>query len=313
MNWGLENRLSGIFQRDGKTLMLAVDHGYFQGPLTGLENPRKTIEPLISYADVISPTRGLLTNCVDPKIDKAVILRISGGNSMAASERLPDETILTSIEEAVKLNCAGVSVSVYIGSEYQKQTLENLAKTVREAEKYDMVVLGIVALGNELKEKQEDVQYLKTASRQLAEYGANIVKTYSCKNNFSEVVQGCFVPIVVAGGKKVPEKEVFETVYRVMQEGAKGVDMGRNIFQARNPVRMIQSIAQILHNGCNVEKALSYYSFVNEGQDIGTLKEIDLYDDKDKKIKPQKIESDDKGKRESQQKIGHDFPYWVGG
>lgn len=276
MSWGLENRLARIFKEDGRTLMLAVDHGYFQGPLQGLENPREAVRLLLPYADVISPTRGLLTNCIDSKVDKPVILRISGGNSMATRERLSDEAIITSVEEAARLNAVGVSVSVFIGSEHQKQTLRNLGKTVREAEKYGLAVLGIVALGNELADKKEDVQYLKTATRQLAEYGAHIVKTYSCKNNFSEVVNGCFVPIVVAGGTKVPEKEVFETVYKVMREGAKGVDMGRNIFQAEKPKEMIDCLRKIVHEGYSPEKAFSDYCFVEEGPHPIPTREPDI-------------------------------------
>ncbi len=265
MSWGLENRLSRIFDKNnGRTLMLAVDHGYFQGPTKGLEDPRRVIEPLLFYADVISPTRGVLTNCIDSKIDKAVILRISGGNSMVARERLSDETLLTSIEEAIRLNAVGVSVSVYIGSENQKQTLENLAKTVREAEKYSLVVLGITAVGDEFAQRKDDAQYLATASRQLAEFGAHIVKTYYCKKDFSKVVEGCFVPIVIAGGTKVPEKEALEMAYNSIKEGAKGVDMGRNIFQAKNPVTMIDAIRKIVHSNFSmgeIERRFHYYDF----------------------------------------------------
>src|SRR3989338_9190902 len=151
MDWGLENRLAKMFRPDtGKSVMLAVDHGYFQGPTTGLEDVRKTIAPLLNFCDALSPTRGVLRNCVDPKTTTPIILRVSGGNSMARPDELDDEIITTSIEDAIRLNAVCVSVSIYVGSPHQRQTIENLSKVINEANRYGIPVLGIVAVGRDL-------------------------------------------------------------------------------------------------------------------------------------------------------------------
>ncbi len=257
MDWGMQNRLSQILSpKSGHTVMLAVDHGYFQGPTTGLEEPGKTIEPLLPYADALMPTRGVLRECVDPKTQTSIVLRVSGGNTMARSDELSDEVITTSMEDAVSLNVAGVAVSVYVGSPHQKQTLQNLSEVVNQAVKYGMPVLAVTAVG---KDMVRDARYLSLSCRVAAELGAHMVKTYYCEG-FEEVVKGCPVPIVMAGGKKIPEKDALTLTYKAMQGGAKGVDMGRNIFRSEAPVAMIKAVRAIVHENTSVDEAFDLFN-----------------------------------------------------
>ncbi len=255
MSWGLKNRLARIIKpKTGRTVMLAIDHGYFLGPTTGLEQPRKTIEPLIPYADVIMPTRGVLRTSVDPNFDIPVVLRVSGGNSIICKD-LSNEGITTSIEEAIRLNAAGVALSIYVGAEHEHQTLMNLSALVNEAERYGIPVLAVTAIG---KDMTRDARYLGLACRIAAELGAHFVKTYYCEN-FEEVVEGCPVPLVIAGGKKLPEKEALQLTYNAINSGAVGVDMGRNIFQSENPVAMIKAVRAIVHENATVEEAFKLF------------------------------------------------------
>ena len=265
MDWGIENRLAKMFRPDtGKSVMLAVDHGYFQGPTTGLEDVRKTITPLLPYCDALSPTRGILRNCVDPKTSTPIILRVSGGNSMARPDELDDEIITTSIEDAIRLNAVCVSVSIYVGSPHQRQTIENLAKVVDEATRYGIPVLGIVAVGRDLDrlrepgKEDEFRRYLGLASRIASEIGAHIVKAYYCKG-FEKVVKGCPVPMVIAGGKKVPEEQALQFTYDSIRDGAKGMDMGRNIFQSEHPVAMLKAVRAIVHENKSAKEAYEMY------------------------------------------------------
>ncbi len=256
MDWGMKNRLAQIINPEtGHTVMLAVDHGYFQGPTTGLEEPGKTIEPLLPFADALMPTRGVLRECVDPNPHTSIVLRVSGGNTMARSDELSDEVITTSLEDAVSLNVAAVAVSVYIGSPHQKQTLQNLSDVVNQALKYGMPVLAVTAVG---KDMVRDARYLGLSCRVAAELGANMVKTYYCEG-FEEVVKGCPVPIVMAGGKKIPEKDALALTYKAIQGGAKGVDMGRNIFRSENPVAMIKAVRAVVHDGASVDDAFELF------------------------------------------------------
>lgn len=253
--------------------MLAVDHPYFQGPIEGLKDPRKTIQPLVPYADAISPAKGTLEYCLDPKITTSVILRITGGNSVRRKEELSDEHLITSLEEAVRLNAVGVSVSVYIDSEHQAQTIKNLGKTANQAAKYGLLVLGITAVGAKLerivkgeggkenedgKGNEEAARYFAHAGRIIQENGADIVKTYYCKD-FQQVRDGIQVPIVIAGGKKVDEKEALEYTYNAIKGGAEGIDMGRNIFQAEDSLAMIQAIRKVVHDNYLPEEAHNFY------------------------------------------------------
>ncbi len=266
MQWGLENRLAQIFRPEtGRTVMLAIDHGYFQGPTTGLEEPGKTVEPLLPYCDALSPTKGILQYCIDPQTAPPIILRVSGGNSMARRDELDDEILTCTIEQAVALNAVGVSISIYIGTEHQRQTIQNLATMADEAHKYGLVVLGISAVGaslDELREpgkEQEFARYLALASRIAAEHGADISKTYYVPGHFDKVVDGCPIPIVLAGGKKVPEAEALQFSYNAIQDGASGVDMGRNIFQSEAPVAMIQAVRAVVHEDKSPEEAYALY------------------------------------------------------
>jgi 3-hydroxy-5-phosphonooxypentane-2,4-dione thiolase len=249
MTWGKLNRLARMMKK-GRTVMLAVDHGYFQGPTTGLENPRKTITPLLPYANSLMLTRGVLRTSVDPDKAPPIVLRVSGGTSIL--KELSDEVVTTSIEEALRLNASAVAVSVFVGSPNEKQTLANLADLVNEGERYGMPVLAVTAVGREMA---RDARYLGLACRIAAELGASVVKTYYCED-FRKVVEGCPVPVVIAGGKKLPEKEALELAHAAVAEGASGVDMGRNIFQSSNPVGMIKAVGAVVHGGKSAAEAL---------------------------------------------------------
>ncbi|MDA4112291.1 MAG: 3-hydroxy-5-phosphonooxypentane-2,4-dione thiolase, partial [Thaumarchaeota archaeon] len=250
MDWGLKNRLSRMIKpATGRSVMLACDHGYFMGPTHRLENPRKTIEPLIGLADTLSVTRGILRNSVDPKWDTPILLRVSGGTSVLHDD-LSDEGITTSMREAVRLNVAAVSLSIFVGTDHEKQTLLNLAKLVDEGEEYGIPVMAITAVGKELDKR--DSRYLSLACRIAAEIGVHIVKTYYCED-FSKVVNGCPVPLVVAGGPKLnSEEDVFQLAHDAIGQGAVGVDMGRNIWQNDNPVAMIKAIRAVVHENATV-------------------------------------------------------------
>jgi putative autoinducer-2 (AI-2) aldolase len=252
MDWGMANRMAQLIQADGHALFLPVDHGYFQGPTRRLEEPRKTIEPLMPYADAIFITRGVLRNAVDPDNTKPIILRVSGGTSVAGKD-LANEGITTSMEEAVRLNAAAVGLSIFVGSDHERESLLNLSALVNEGERYGLPVMAVTAVGRELAKR--DARYLALACRIAAELGARVVKTYWCED-FDRVVQGCPVPVVMAGGPQVDtELEVFQFVYDGMQKGAIGVNLGRNIWQNDFPVAMIKGIRAIIHDRATPEQA----------------------------------------------------------
>ncbi|MFA5033454.1 MAG: 3-hydroxy-5-phosphonooxypentane-2,4-dione thiolase [bacterium] len=256
MDWGLSNRINRIFNKEtGRTVMLAVDHGYFLGPISGLETPSKTVTPLIEYADSLMLTRGILRTSVKPDNNIPIVLRVSGGTSIL-DEDLSNEGITTSIKEAVRLNASAVALSIFVGAPNEKETLLNLAKLVDEAEEYGIAVLAVTAVG---KNMVRDVRYLALACRIAAEIGAHIVKTYYCEE-FEKVIESCPVPIVIAGGKKLPEEEAFKLAYNAIQKGAKGVDMGRNIFQSEYPVAAMKTIKAIVHNGIGLEEACALFN-----------------------------------------------------
>ncbi len=259
MDWGMENRLARIVKpKTGRTVMLAVDHGYFLGPTTGLEEPAKTIKPLVKYADSIMLTRGVLRKCVSPQQDVPVVLRVSGGTSILGN--LADEGITVSMQDALRLNVSAVALSIFVGSELEKHTLLGLARLVDEAEEYGVPVLAVTAVG---KDMNRDARYLGLATRIAAELGAHFVKTYYCED-FQKVVKACPVPIVIAGGKKIPEHDALELTYRAVSDGAVGVDMGRNIFQSENPVAMIRAVREIVHNDATVDQAYELYKTLSE-------------------------------------------------
>ena len=255
MSWGLNNRISRIFKQ-GRTVMLAVDHGYFLGPTRKLENPRKTIEPLLPYADAISPTRGVLRRCVDFTTEVPIVLRVSGGTSIIGPS-LSDEGIQTSMEEAIRLNASALSLSIFVGTEHEKQTLMSLGELVNQGERYGMPIMAITAVGKELDKR--DARYLGLCCRIAAELGAHFVKTYYCED-FSKVAESCPVPLVIAGGPKLStELDVFNLAYNALQEGAAGVDMGRNIWQHDHPVAMIKAIRSIVHADSTPKEALQIF------------------------------------------------------
>jgi putative autoinducer-2 (AI-2) aldolase len=255
MNWGMKNRISRIIKpRTGHCVMLAVDHGYFQGPTTGLRNLGKTVDPLLPYADALMITRGAIRNWIDPTVDIPIILRVSGGQSIL--KELSNEIITTSIEDAIRINASAITCSVYIGGEYEKETIDNLSKIVDEGEKYGIPVLAVTAVG---KDMVRDARYLSLASRICLETGAHMIKTYYTEN-FMEVVEACGnVPVVIAGGKKIPEMDALKMAYDAVSEGAVGVDMGRNIFQSDSPVGMIKAVKSIVHDGKSAEEAYDIY------------------------------------------------------
>ncbi len=254
MDWGLKNRLSRIIKSDGRTVMLAVDHGYFLGPTSGLEDAGKTIKPLLPYADALMPTRGIIRTSVDPFTSVPMVLRVSGGNSIL-DEDLSNEGITVAMEDAVRLNVAAVAISIYVGSPNQKETLLNLTKLIDEGHRYGIPVLAVTAVG---KSMGRDARYLALSCRIAAELGAHFVKTYYC-DDFEKVVKTCPVPLVMAGGKKLPEFEALELTYSAISRGAAGVDMGRNIFQSDAPVAMIQAVKAIVHDNATPKKAYEIY------------------------------------------------------
>jgi 3-hydroxy-5-phosphonooxypentane-2,4-dione thiolase len=256
MDWGMKNRLSKIIKPgDSRCVMLAVDHGYFLGPTERLENPRQTIGPLLNYADSLMLTRGVLRTSVIPESNTPIVLRVSGGSSIIG-EDLSKETIVTSIEEAIKLNVSCLASSIFVGSKYEFQTLKNLSKLVNEGEKYGIPVLAVTAVG---KEMSRDSRYLGLACRIAAELGAHVVKTYHCPE-FNKVVEGCPVPVIIAGGKKLAEREALQLTFDALNDGASGVDMGRNIWQSDNPVEMIKAVRAIVHENSTVKEAYDQYS-----------------------------------------------------
>jgi len=256
MDWGLNNRISRIIKPEtGRSVMLAVDHGYFLGPTSRLEVPRKAIMPLAPYADAIMLTRGVLRSSVDPGIANSVVLRVSGGSSIIG-EDLSNEVIMTSVEDALRLNASGVALSIFVGSKYEKQTLESLSKLVDEGTKHGMPVLAVTAVGKELGKR--DARYLALSCRIAAEFGAHIVKTYYC-DHFEKVVESCPVPVVVAGGPKMTEKDALELTHRSIVAGAVGVDMGRNIWQSDFPVPMIRAVRKIVHEDATAKDAYELF------------------------------------------------------
>ncbi|HDO25471.1 MAG TPA: 3-hydroxy-5-phosphonooxypentane-2,4-dione thiolase [Nitrospirae bacterium] len=255
MDFGMKNRLSRIIKpKTGKTVMLAVDHGYFQGPTTGLRDIKKTISPLVSHADCLFITRGMLRTSINPGTETAICLRVSGGPSILGE--LSNEDITTSMEEALRLNASGVGMSIFVGQENEDRTISNLGRLVNIAERYNMPVLAITAISRDMA---RDARYLGLACRIAAETGARMVKTYYCED-FYKVVEGCPVPVVMAGGKKIPEKEALQMTANAVKEGASGVDMGRNIFQSDSPIGMIKAIKAVVHRGASVDEAYEIYN-----------------------------------------------------
>jgi len=253
MDWGMNNRLARIIPKEtGRTVMLAVDHGYFLGPTGGLERPGETVAPLLPHADSLMLTRGVLRQCVDPTSRVPVVLRVSGGTSILSE--LSNEEITVSMEDAARLNVSAVALSIFVGSENERRTLANLASLVDQGEQYGIPVLAVTAVG---KDMARDARYLGLCCRIAAELGARIVKTYYCEG-FEDMVESCPVPIVIAGGKKIQERAALELAYNAVSRGAVGVDMGRNIFQSADPVGMIRAVRQVVHENKTADEAFEF-------------------------------------------------------
>jgi 3-hydroxy-5-phosphonooxypentane-2,4-dione thiolase len=254
-DWGMKNRLARIFNpASGKTVMLAFDHGYFQGPTTGLERIDLSILPLAPHADALMLTRGILRSIIPPSTQKAVVMRASGGPSIL--KELSNEQIAVDMEDAVRMNVSAVAVQVFVGGEYETQSVHNLTRLVDAGMRAGIPVLGVTAVG---KDMVRDAKYLRLAVRICAELGAAFVKTYYIDQDFESVTASCPVPIVIAGGKKLPEPEALDMAYNAISRGASGVDMGRNIFQSDAPVAMIQAVRKVVHEGMKPKEAFELY------------------------------------------------------
>jgi len=256
LDWGMKNRLARIFNpKSGRTVMLAIDHGYFQGPTTGLERVDINILPLAPYADTIMLTRGILRSIVPPSFTKSIVLRVSGGTSIL--KELSNEAIAVGIEESIRLNACAMAVQVFIGGEYEKQSIINMTRMVDMGTRYGIPTLAVTAVGRDMN---RDARYFRLATRICAELGAHYIKTYYIEEGFETVTYSCPVPIVMAGGKKLPELDALTMAYRAVQEGASGVDMGRNIFQSESPIAMIQAVRAVVHDNETPERAFELYN-----------------------------------------------------
>jgi putative autoinducer-2 (AI-2) aldolase len=257
MNWGLRNRLDRVLPglpNGTGSVMFAIDHGYFMGPTSGLEDPRKTIVPLLPHADSLMLSRGILQNSIPKRTNIPIVLRVSSGNSIL-NDDLSNEELCVSIEDAIRLNVSAVAFSIYIGGAYEHQTIVEFSKLVNDAHRYGIPVLAVTAVG---KDMNRDLRYLSLASRIAVELGADVVKTYYC-DGFNELIAACPVPVVIAGGKKVPELDALEFAYKAISDGAAGVDMGRNIFQSESPENMIQAVRSVVVNSVEPKDAFEQY------------------------------------------------------
>lgn len=243
-DWGMKARLSNIFRPEsGRTVMLAFDHGYFQGPTTGLERMDLSIAPLAPYTDVLMCTRGALRTVIRPETKKPVVLRCSVGNSILTE--LSNELIGVEIDDAIRLGASAMAAQVYIGAEYEHKSISNVVKLIDTGTRYGIPTMAVTGVGADMA---RDARYFGLATRIAAEIGSQLVKSYYVDEGFEKIVLGCPVPIVIAGGKKLPERDALEMAYRAVNQGAAGVDMGRNVFQSSNPVGMLQALEQVVHH-----------------------------------------------------------------
>jgi len=262
LDWGIKNRLARIFNPvSGRTVMLAIDHGYFQGPTTGLERVDINILPLVPYADTLMLTRGILRSVVPPSTSKSIVLRVSAGASIL--KELSNEDIAVDIEESIRLNVCAMAVQVFIGGEYEKQSILNMTRLVDIGNRYGIPTMAVTAVG---KDMARDAKYFRLACRICAELGAHYIKSYYVEKDFETVTSSCPVPIVMAGGKKIPEFDALTMAYNAVQRGAAGVDMGRNIFQSEAPVAMIRAISAVVHDNETPARAFDLYNTLkNQG------------------------------------------------
>jgi putative autoinducer-2 (AI-2) aldolase len=255
LDWGMQSRLARIFRPSTRrTVMLAIDHGYFQGPTTGLERVDLSIVPLLPYADALMTTRGMVRSTIPPASGTPIVLRASGGPSVL--RELSNEQIAVGMEDAVRINACAVAVQVFIGGEYETQSVRNMTLLVDAGQRYGIPVLAVTAVGKELT---RDARYLRLATRICAELGAHLVKTYYCEPDFDTVAAACPVPLVMAGGKKLPERDALTMAHHAIESGAAGVDMGRNIFQSEAPEAMIRAVGAVVHEAMKPEDAYDQY------------------------------------------------------
>nr|WP_100181909.1 3-hydroxy-5-phosphonooxypentane-2,4-dione thiolase [Candidatus Nitrosotenuis aquarius] len=265
MDYGLKSRMASILKpNNGRGVMLAVDHGYFLGPTEKLEVPKRTISPIVRYCDSLMVTRGVVRSSVDPNFPVPIVLRVSGGASIIG-EDLSNEEITTSIKDAIRINATAVTMSIFVGAKYEHKSLVGLGHLVNEAEEYGLPVLAVTAVGKELAKR--DARYLSLSCRIAAEFGAHMVKTYYC-DDFQKVVNSCPVPIIVAGGPKIPERDALALTYNSIKAGAAGVDMGRNIWQSQYPVAMIRAVRAIVHSNYNLDQAYKLFQQLAKGQPV---------------------------------------------
>jgi putative autoinducer-2 (AI-2) aldolase len=256
LGWGMKNRLARIFNpQSGRTVMLAIDHGYFQGPTTGLERIDLNIVPLMPYADAIMLTRGILRTTVPPSLTKPIVMRCSGGPSVL--KELSDEELAVDIEDAIRMNVTAVTLQVFIGGEFETRSVHNMTRLVDMGMRYGIPTMAVTAVG---KEMVRDARYFRLACRICAELGAQFVKTYYIEDGFETVTASCPVPIVMAGGKKIPEADALEMAYKAIQGGASGVDMGRNIFQSEAPEAMMEAVRKVVHEDMKPAQAYELYN-----------------------------------------------------
>ena len=261
IDWGMQNRLARIFNpKTGRTVMLAFDHGYFQGAPTGLERIDVKIMPLAPYADTLMLPRGILRSIVPPSYTQSIVMRASGGTSML--KELSNEEIAVDIEDSIRMNVSAMAVQVFIGGEHEKQSIINMTRLVDQGTRYGIPTLAVTAVG---KEMVRDARYFRLATRICAELGAHYIKTYYVEKDFETVTASCPVPIVIAGGKKIPELDALKMAYNSIQQGAAGVDMGRNIFQSEAPVAMIKAVRSVVHENETAEKAFELYNSLIAG------------------------------------------------
>jgi putative autoinducer-2 (AI-2) aldolase len=265
LDWGMQNRLARIFRPpSGRTLMLAIDHGYFQGPTSGLERVDLNIVPLLPHADALMLTRGILRTTIPASFANGVVLRVSGGPSIL--KELSNEHLAVDIEDAVRLNVAAMAVQVFIGGEFETQSVHNMTRLVDMGLRHGIPTLAVTAVGRDMV---RDARYFRLACRICAELGAQAVKTYYVPEGFETIVASCPVPIVMAGGKKQPELDALTMAYRAVNEGAAGVDMGRNIFQSEAPRAMIQAVGKVVHESMKPDQAYDLYETLKHEQASG--------------------------------------------
>jgi len=261
LDWGMQNRLARVFRpSSGRTVMLAIDHGYFQGPTTGLERVDVDIVPLLPYTDALMLTRGILRTSIPSSYGRGIVLRASGGPSIL--KELSNEQIAVDIEDAVRLNAAALAVQVFIGGEFESQSIRNMTQLVDMGNSHGVPILAVTAVG---KDMARDARYFRLACRICAELGAHLVKTYYVADGFETVTASCPVPIIMAGGKKLPELDALEMAHQAIRGGAAGVDMGRNIFQSGAPAAMIQAVAKVVHEDVRPKAALDFFKELKAG------------------------------------------------